>query len=83
MKFDLFDAMSTMKKNFGNAGEILLTQTNVGIAIRLSVLDKGVFHHREFTISSVEMMTDTYVKVCNLEFDRAVSDVQYRIKNYE
>ncbi len=81
MKFDLFDVMSSMKKEFGYNGEVLLTQNNTGITVRLSVFSKGIFHHSEFTVSTVEIMTGNYVKACSLKFNKALVQLQLHVKN--
>lgn len=53
MKFDLFDAMVLMKKNFGNAGSIRLSNDTFGVAVTLELYKDGVLYNRRFIIDSL------------------------------
>ena len=84
MKFDLFDAMSHMKKNFGSSGEILVMYDDiVGLKIRLSVFSGGEFHHNQFSITDKEIMSDNNVLFMNLKFKRAIEELKHFMQEQE
>ena len=75
MKFDLFDAMAIIKKEFGDSGELLLRTAEYGYAIRISVFHNGEFHHKQELINYHEI-TDSKVHVMNFKFNKAIKELK-------
>lgn len=78
MKFDLFDAMRTMKQTFGNSGEIILMQDNYSIQIRLQIFLDDKLHNIQFAVSRLEM-EDSKVLIMNEKFKFAIESLK-RVK---
>ncbi|MCK5020005.1 MAG: hypothetical protein KAS32_23330 [Candidatus Peribacteraceae bacterium] len=78
MRFDLFDAMRHMKKNFGSDGEILLSQDDNGVVTRLSVFSGGKFHHSEFVTPYHIIINDDGTEVMNTQFHMAIGALKHQ-----
>lgn len=76
MKFDLFDAMSILRKEFGDNSQLLLYTRHEGIHIRLSVYTNENDFHTEFTVSYEQANNDEYVTTMNFEFKKSIRMLQ-------
>ena len=79
MRFDLFDAIRHMQKEFGLDGEILVYPRMNGVAVRLRVLVGDVLSY-EFTVSNAEIISDSNVNVTNEKFKLAIRVLSEKIK---
>lgn len=81
MRFDLFDAMLQMKKEFGKESELLLSQHESGIAIRLCVFRTGEQYCNGFIIEGSDIFRDSGVFAANIKFSRAIKQLKNSIEN--
>lgn len=79
MKFDLFDAMRHMEKQFGSDGELLIRQSGTAFRIRLSVLKNDCFHNCEFMVSLDEVI-DAKVDLMNRKFRDAIEQLKRHLQ---
>ncbi len=75
MKFDLFDSLNIMEKHFDDNGEILLSQNNSIIQVRLRVFDKDIWHNAAFTIDKKEIY-GSFDTLMNLKFYKAIQTLK-------
>jgi len=77
MKFDLFDCMNIMRKNFGKKSEVLLHHFDRrGVIVRLRVFKQGRFHSVEFVITQTEIDSDGYIDATNKKFGNAIEKLR-------
>ena len=79
MKFDLIDAMTTMKKNFGNDGEILVWQSDDKIFVRLcSLFNSGLLSY-QFEIERAQIKR-LNVNLFNYHFRSGIAELKYKMR---
>ena len=76
MKFDLFDAINIVNKEFGEDSEILIRKKGYFIIIRISVFLDDEFHHTQFIIRTIEIESDEYVRIMNYKFNRSLKELR-------
>lgn len=80
MRFDLFDAVNTMRNEFGSSGEILLRWDagDVGYKIILQIFYVNKLYRASFLIPLLEV-TDCKVNVMNVRFADCISRLKREI----
>lgn len=82
MMFDMFDALATLRKEFGEESEVAMRNDNLGIIVRLRVFKCNEWHHHEFVISHAEMDTDQ-VAVATVKWKHSIGRLHMYIDNYK
>lgn len=82
MRFDLFDAMTIMKKHFGNDGEILLIQNDNNICVRLITFISNKPLSYQFEIDR-KQINDSMEKILNRRFKYGVETLKYEMNKQE
>lgn len=75
MKFDLFDAIRHMQNNFGPGSEISVHDSDLGVAIRLTIYKKDERTSNQIIVSYREM-EDSNVDIMNLRFKRMIQELK-------
>ena len=76
MRFDLFDAVNALKKEFNDDGEIRVINNDFGIMIRLSIFKNHNFYHSQFGATNTEIKSDDNVSIMNLKFAKAIIELK-------
>jgi len=84
MKFDLFDALAILKKEFGNDCRLTLYNEGSDIAIRLTVIPpEQPSCNTQFMVTSQEIISDDYICVTSRKFHRAIKELREFMDNLD